>query len=194
MIKTLKDSELELLVRKGVLEKYYDYLNKNPKSLLARYYAVLKVKIKYMQPINIIIMDNLMGEHGEEAFRVYDLKGSTFQRLNANPSSELSVRKDLNFLDDKHFRMHVPEKVKRDILKKIEKDKEFLKQCELMDYSLLIIFFNKRKNKDSSPAFNKKVSVVMRNESEGTGKVMMIEEVENDNPLPNRPLHSPLNG
>lgn len=82
VIKTLKDSELELLSRKGVLEKYYNHLNKNPKSLLARYYAVLKVKIKFMQPINIIIMDNLMGDYAEQAYRVYDLKGSTFNRLN----------------------------------------------------------------------------------------------------------------
>lgn len=84
-----------------------------------------------------------MGEHAEQAFRVYDLKGSTFKRSNDNPSSDLSVRKDLNFLDDKLYRMSVSEKIKKDILKRMEKDKEFLKSCELMDYSLLIVFFNK---------------------------------------------------
>lgn len=48
VIKTLKETELELLAKKGLLEKYYNYVHKNPKSLLARFYAVLKVKIKYM--------------------------------------------------------------------------------------------------------------------------------------------------
>jgi len=116
VIKTLKEGELELLARKGVLEKYHSHLSKHPRSLLARFYAVLKIKIKFMQPINIIIMDNLMGEHMEEAYRVYDLKGSTFQRINANPSKDTSVRKDLNFLEDKLYRMAVSEKLKRDIL------------------------------------------------------------------------------
>jgi hypothetical protein len=78
VIKTLKQGELELLARKGVLEKYHNHLKNHPKSLLARFYGVLTVKIKYMEPINLIIMDNLFGEHAEEAFRVYDLKGSTF--------------------------------------------------------------------------------------------------------------------
>lgn len=53
------------------------------------------------------------------------------------------MRKDLNFLDDTMFRMAVADRIQRDILQRMEKDKEFLKACELMDYSLLIIFFKK---------------------------------------------------
>ena len=94
-----------------------------------------------MHSINVIIMDNLMGEHLEEAFRVYDLKGSTFHRINEHPSSGLSVRKDLNYLEDKQFRMMISDAKKKDIMRKVQKDKEFLKSCELMDYSLLMIFF-----------------------------------------------------
>ena len=63
VIKTLKDEELDLLARRGVLEKYYNYMSKHPKSLLARFYGVFTVKIQYMKPINVIIMDNLMGQH-----------------------------------------------------------------------------------------------------------------------------------
>ncbi|CDW91170.1 saicar synthase-like protein [Stylonychia lemnae] len=185
VIKTLKDSELELLARKGVLEKYYNHITKYPKSLLARYYAVLKVKIKYMQPINIIIMDNLMGDHAEDAFRVYDLKGSTFNRMNSNPSSDLSVRKDLNFLDDRSMRMQVKPKIKKEILRRMERDKEFLKTCELMDYSLLIIFFKKglQEMRAGSSSY-RKVSMVVRTESEGNGKVVVFQEIKEE--LPNR--------
>lgn len=53
-------------------------MGKNPKSLLARFYGVFTVKIKYMKPIHVIVMDNLIGDHVEEALRMYDLKGSTF--------------------------------------------------------------------------------------------------------------------
>ena len=66
MIKTLKEDELKLLVRKGILEKYYNYLKKNPRSMLARFYGIYTVKIKFMKPISVVIMDNLMGEHANE--------------------------------------------------------------------------------------------------------------------------------
>lgn len=67
-----------MLAKKNILEKYYNHLYKNPNSLLARFYGVFKVKIKYMQPISVIVMDNLMGEHVEELTKIYDLKGSMF--------------------------------------------------------------------------------------------------------------------
>jgi Phosphatidylinositol-4-phosphate 5-Kinase len=75
VIKTLKDEELELLAKKGLLEKYYTYLKSNPNSLLARFYGIFTVKIKFMKPINIIIMDNFVGKHEEYMTRMYDLKG-----------------------------------------------------------------------------------------------------------------------
>lgn len=78
VIKTLKEEELELLARKGILEKYYNHVHKHPDSLLSRFYGIYTVKIKFMKPINVIIMDNLMGDHADWVTRVYDLKGSTF--------------------------------------------------------------------------------------------------------------------
>jgi len=42
-----------------------------------------------MRKINVIIMDNLMGKYIEDALRIYDLKGSTFQRIVQEPKSEL---------------------------------------------------------------------------------------------------------
>lgn len=77
-VKTLKEQELTLLVKKGFLEKYCEYIKKNPLSLLCRFYGVFKIKIKFMKPIPIIIMDNIMGFSPEEVIKVYDLKGSTF--------------------------------------------------------------------------------------------------------------------
>ncbi|CDW90060.1 UNKNOWN [Stylonychia lemnae] len=143
VIKTLKQAELDLLAKKGVLEKYYSYLQKHPKSLLARFYGIYTIKIQHMRKINVIIMDNLMGKYIEDATRIYDLKGSTFQRIVQEPKSELQTRKDLNFQDDRQFRMQVNKNMQKDILSRIHKDKEFLKSCELMDYSLLLVFFRK---------------------------------------------------
>ena len=68
-----------------------------------------------------------MGQNPEQVLRTYDLKGSTFQRIKNGPSQPLSVLKDLNYLDNKNDRVLVDNKVKRDILRRIYKDKEFLK-------------------------------------------------------------------
>ncbi len=49
IIKTLKESELRLLVRKGVLDKYYQHIKHHKDSLLARFYGIYNVKIKFMK-------------------------------------------------------------------------------------------------------------------------------------------------
>ena len=116
VIKTLKDEELELLARKGVLEKYYNHIHKYPNSLIARFYGIYTIKIKYMKPISVIIMDNLMGNHSEHITRIYDLKGSTFQRVTHNPSSNKAIRKDLNLLEETEYRVHVNEVLHKNLL------------------------------------------------------------------------------
>lgn len=87
-------------MRKGILEKYYQYIRKNPKSMLARFYGVYTVKIKFMKPISVVIMDNLMGQHIEDIISIYDLKGSTHKRKTKNIKNNRTVKKDLNFLEE----------------------------------------------------------------------------------------------
>eukprot|EP00347_Sterkiella_histriomuscorum_P012117 403369830 len=190
VIKTLKQGELDLLVKRGLLEKYYSYIQKHPKSLLARFYGIYTIKIKYMKSINVIIMDNLMGQNIEEATRMYDLKGSTFQRIVMNPRSGLQTRKDLNYIEDADYRMLVNKKIQKDLLNRMHKDKEFLKSCDLMDYSLLLVFFKKTKIESHSPqnwqgstppqnfgdfsTKNRKMSIFMKYTNEG--KFLCVEE------------------
>jgi hypothetical protein len=111
--------------------------------MLARFYGIYNVKIKYMKPISVVIMDNLMSENVNEILRVYDLKGSTHKRITKTPKSARSVRKDLNFLSDKDFVMHLSFEEQMHFRERMFKDKEFLKSCQLMDYSLLLIFFKR---------------------------------------------------
>jgi len=109
VIKTLKDEELDLLARKGLLEKYYNFLKSNPESMLARFYGIFTIKIKFMKPINVIIMDNIMGKHSDDIVRVFDLKGSTFQRIHPGPFKNTTTRKDLNFKEERDFRLQTTE-------------------------------------------------------------------------------------
>ncbi len=60
IIKTLKEAELKLLVRKGVFHDYHKHIKSNPNSMIARFYGIFNVKIKYMKQISVVIMDNLL--------------------------------------------------------------------------------------------------------------------------------------
>ena len=58
--------------------------------------------------------------------------------------------KDLNFIEDNQYRVDVNKNLQKDLILRMEKDKEFLKSCELMDYSLMIIFFKREQPVGSS--------------------------------------------
>ena len=90
----------EILASILILEKYYQHIKRNNQSLLARFYGVYTVKIKFMKPISVVIMDNLMGDYITEIQRIYDLKGSLHKRMTNVIKSQRTVRKDLNFLKD----------------------------------------------------------------------------------------------
>lgn len=182
IIKTLKEEECQLLVRKGILEKYYAYIKKNPCSMLARFYGVYTVNIKFMKPISVVIMDNLMGQHMEDIISIYDLKGSLHKRITKQVKNARSVKKDLNFLLETQFFMKVDPRVKQNFLKRLQKDKEFLKSCNLMDYSLLMIFLKKNDEIDvesQTSMKNKKLSFYIKREAHGDE--IEMEEVPSSN-------------
>lgn len=81
VIKTIKNLELRRLIKKGLIENYSEHLRKNPNSLLARIYGVYKIKVKFMQPISIMIMENIAGVNAIQKTAMYDLKGSKFMRF-----------------------------------------------------------------------------------------------------------------
>ena len=181
IIKTLKEDELKLLVRKGVLEKYYAHLRKNKHSMLARFYGIYTVKIKYMKPISVVIMDNLMGDHLNEIQRIYDLKGSTHKRISKKLKNNKSVRKDLNFLQDTDIFLKLSPSVKSEFKKRLYRDKEFLKSCHLMDYSLLLIAFKRNEWRDTisdgAYAFHKQKQAINVHTNPNGQQIIDIEDV-----------------
>jgi hypothetical protein len=124
-----------------------------------------------MKPICIIIMDNIMGPKPEEVLKIYDLKGSTFQRINEKVKGPLTVLKDNNFINNQTDRVFVQDKLRRDLLRRIEADKNFLKANFLMDYSMLIYFLKKTEFKDDESQFtssrNMKMSIVIKKGADG---------------------------
>lgn len=78
---------------------------------------------------------------------IYDLKGSLHRRDTRKIKNSRTVRKDLNFLRDTDNIVKMSLSQREDFKKRLYKDKEFLKSCNLMDYSLLLITFKKEQQK-----------------------------------------------
>jgi Phosphatidylinositol-4-phosphate 5-Kinase len=80
---------------------------------------------------------------------MYDLKGSLHRRITKKIKHERTVRKDLNFLTDTETVVKFSSIQKSEFKKRLYADKEFLKSCNLMDYSLLLIVFKRKPIEDS---------------------------------------------
>jgi 1-phosphatidylinositol-4-phosphate 5-kinase len=96
------------------LDRYYKHIKKNQNSLLSRFYGIYTVKIKFMKPISVVIMDNLMSQEISTIEAIYDLKGSLHRRDTKQIKSSRTVRKDLNFLRDTKNVIKLSPKVNED--------------------------------------------------------------------------------
>lgn len=105
LIKTIYKRELEVLL--GMLPNYFKYLQDNRTTRLCRYLGLHQMKCykkgqKTIQ-VYILIMNNMaLSPNEDNVIGVYDLKGSTFQRLTP-PEKVLkgATRKDENFILEK---------------------------------------------------------------------------------------------
>ena len=81
MLKTLKESEFEILFKKGFLLDYYKHLQSNPNSLLMKILGVYEMVIGESEPIKFLITENMVGNDKDRIYRCFDLKGSLYGRF-----------------------------------------------------------------------------------------------------------------
>jgi 1-phosphatidylinositol-4-phosphate 5-kinase len=153
LIKTLRGNEKKQML--DMLDDYIDHIRKTKnKSLLARIYGIFTFKTNYFDPLDIIVMQNtsvLQNKHNDKM--IFDLKGSFVNRcVNFGPKDFQfwrkkqdckKVMKDLNYLDinnDLNQSLMKLTKSQFDQLEWLVKlDSVFLKNHQLMDYSLLLV-------------------------------------------------------
>ena len=138
MVKTLRVDEFDL-IRSTFLNKYVEYLTKNKSSLLCRLYGMYNITTSQGDEILVIVMRNVIGDFKDNIMAEYDLKGSHKNRkLKFDDISQATVMKDINFEDTEYGIM-----INRDDIKRLRKltryDSLFLRQMELMDYSLFLV-------------------------------------------------------
>jgi 1-phosphatidylinositol-4-phosphate 5-kinase len=85
-----------------LIPSYYLHVKEYPQSLLARVYGIYTLHMEGLKDINIILMGNtLRWQNRSDISKIYDLKGSTFNR-EVKLTSKIkatSTLKDVNFLN-----------------------------------------------------------------------------------------------
>ena len=139
MIKTLRVDEFDL-IRKTFLNEYVKYLTRNESSLLCRIYGMYNIIMSQGDEMLIIVMRNVIGEFKNNIIAKFDLKGSSKNRISEfdMAKSDSSTMKDLNFNQMEYGIMLSKKNIKK-FRKLTYLDSRFLRQMELMDYSLFLV-------------------------------------------------------
>ena len=139
MIKTLRVDEFDL-IRKTFLNEYVKYLTRNESSLLCRIYGMYNIIMSQGDEMLIIVMRNVIGEFKDNIIAKFDLKGSSKNRISEfdMAKSDSSTMKDLNFNQMEHGIMLSKKNIKK-FRKLTYLDSRFLRQMDLMDYSLFLV-------------------------------------------------------
>ncbi|KAJ8454422.1 hypothetical protein ONZ45_g19313 [Pleurotus djamor] len=172
IIKTIRKEESTFL--RKFLKQYYNHVKTNPHTLISRFYGLHRVKLPRGKKIHFVIMNNLFPPH-RDVHETYDLKGSTIgryypeEKLQQNPRA---VLKDINWIKRGRELELGPEK-RALLTEQLRRDKEFLKEVNVMDYSLLVgIHDVKRGNREG-----------VRSET--------LKVFSPDLPTPRRSMHAP---
>jgi 1-phosphatidylinositol-4-phosphate 5-kinase len=96
MIKTVKKSEVKLLIR--MLPSYYQHVSQYRDSLITRFYGVHCVKPLNGQKVRFIVMGNLFCSE-YRIHRRFDLKGSSYGRTADKFDDEIDETTTLKDLD-----------------------------------------------------------------------------------------------
>jgi len=145
-MKTVTPKEQQLLKR--MLKRYYDYITRNPGTLIVRFLGLhcLRVckdsigskRLSGGKKLHFVVMGNMFNTPFE-IHRRYDLKGSWIGR--ATPGKEdldpSVALKDVDFKEANES-INVGLEVKEKLIQQIENDSAFLRDNNVIDYSLLL--------------------------------------------------------
>ncbi|XP_037468277.1 1-phosphatidylinositol-3-phosphate 5-kinase FAB1B-like isoform X3 [Triticum dicoccoides] len=143
IIKQVTKTELESFLQFG--PDYFKYLSESistgSPTCLAKILGIYQVTIKHLKggkesKMDLLVMENLL--FGRNITRLYDLKGSSRSRYNAD-SSRNKVLLDQNLIEAMPTSpIFVGNKAKRLLERAVWNDTSFLAGIDVMDYSLLV--------------------------------------------------------
>ena len=184
VIKTVTKSELPFFLK--LLRDYHTHIATHMNTLLNRFFGLYRMKLPGTKTMAVVVMNNLFYTN-LKVHEMYDLKGSTIKRLVTEEEIRAGVKvlKDLNF----KRKIHLEANLRELFFKQLRIDADFLRECNIMDYSLLLGI-----NTDCSDR-NKKTLPPLRNasiwqEHEGGVLACVAQKSSTRNPL----MSSPADG
>jgi 1-phosphatidylinositol-4-phosphate 5-kinase len=146
VLKTATGEERDFLWQ--ILPYYYQYMRRNPNSLLPRFYGVYSMKHEGIGGmIRFVVMNNIFNTPYSPVEK-YDLKGSTVGRYVKETKRQPGViLKDLDIVGMGR-KLHLPPNLHEELVRQLKKDSDFLATHKVMDYSLLLgIYYETEDNK-----------------------------------------------
>ncbi|CAD8145891.1 unnamed protein product [Paramecium octaurelia] len=154
MIKTISENEARLL--RKILPRYFKYVQTHPYTLLSRIFGLHQLKIfkskTEFTKIYLVTIVNIF-RSGLDIDVRYDIKGSLYGRqTSTNPNEMVQdntiALKDLDLLQKKDC-LNLEPQDQQLLLKTIIEDCSFLKDNDIIDYSLLVGFHKRDINRSS---------------------------------------------
>jgi hypothetical protein len=133
IIKSMEHHEA-LTLQRQVLKNYFEYMSQNKNSLLPRIYCHFRLKIK-KKVRYVYIMNNLFSGYSNIS-QTYDIKGSMAGRFASEHEKQDQQFKDQDVVRSK--RVFSIGTKRNAIMEQLAKDGQFLRDCNVMDYSLLV--------------------------------------------------------
>lgn len=144
VVKQVTKTELESFIK--FAPEYFKYLSESIRTgsptCLAKILGIYQVIIKHVKGgkdlrMDVLVMENLL--FGRNITRLYDLKGSSRSRYNADCSGNNKVLLDQNLIEAMPTSpIFVGNKAKRLLERAVWNDTSFLASIDVMDYSLLV--------------------------------------------------------
>ena len=185
MVKTIYRKEYVLM--KQILPKYYTYITQNHNTLISKICGMHKLKLfskdnkSRYKTIHIVIMKNIYGGN-YNLMKSFDLKGSTHGRVTKQELIEKGQPgKDLNFLQEMMGNVDIDKEHAEQILAQLKMDSDFLRSCNIIDYSLLLGVIKKDKESESTTPNNKMEFIEKLTSSKVVGGTPMNERKANLN-------------
>jgi len=130
VVKTLSKSEVKFLI--SILKDYVHFLKLNRHTMLSRYVGLHSLRIYGLNKY-FVVMENVF-EGDLKPTEIYDLKGSWVNRSTNHELYSGSVMKDI----DLKRPIILEERNTKRILQQLERDSTFLREHQIMDYSVLL--------------------------------------------------------
>ncbi|VVB10179.1 unnamed protein product [Arabis nemorensis] len=118
----------------NIAPKYFDYIKSTNETCLAKIFGFYEVRDELRKQY-VLVMENVL--YGKDIEVLYDLKGKLERNLNLSDATHVRIEEE--FMEDvKNEALYISQPSKETLQAAVNRDANFLKEVNIMDYSLLV--------------------------------------------------------